>query len=341
MSAEFDEPQPVTAPGSVTPGWAAFMVLQMALWATSYPVVAMVVGDANGLTGLELTAVRGIASAVILSPVWMFALAGRKLPPISDTLRILAWGGWYFGLTLICFNTSIEWGRPELSGVLFAGFPIVLAAMAALLGVEKWDRRAVPYVLIALCGALIVVTRGDFGQIAVLGEDLRATGLMLVTLVMIAAYALGAKRLLATYPPLLFTALALAGGSIVLSVALLLAPGSIIGVLQFAPNPVLWGTLYLIVVCTCLTEWMSMTGLRKLSVLMIGVFNYLQPPLIVLFSMILPESRAAFGWPMVIGGLMILCGASAVGTMAPDRPPWPELVLRRWRRGNVEADTRP
>jgi|GEM_PF-6206586 len=337
MSAGSDEPQPVAAAGAVTPGWAAFMVLQMALWATSYPVVAIVVGE-NGLTGLELTAVRGIASAFLLSPVWMIALAKRGLPPVGDTLRIMAWGGWYFGLTLICFNTSIEWGRPELSGVLFAGFPIVLAAMAALFGVEKWDRRAVPYVLIALTGALIVVTRGDVRQIAVLGEDLRATGLMLVTLVMIAAYALGAKRLLATYPPLLFTSLALAGGSLVLLVALVLAPGSVIEVLKIAPKPVLWGTIYLIVICTCLTEWMSMTGLRQLSVLMVGVFNYLQPPLIVLFSMILPESRAAFGWPMVIGGLLILCGASAVGTMTPDRPPWPELLLRR-ARGIAEADT--
>lgn len=333
MSAASDS-QPLSA-SRVTPGWALFMVTQMALWASSYPAVGLVVAP-GGLTGLELTAVRGIAAALLMSPAWVIAAARRDLPPPGDTARIMGWGAWYFCLALICFNTSIEWGRPELSGVLFAAFPIILAMLAAALGVERWDGRAVPYVLVALSGALLVVTRGDLRQMGVLTADLRATGLMLLTMVLIALYALGAKRLLQTYPPLLFTSLALAGGGIALLLVLLLLRDPVLLRLS-GLNPLLMGCLvYLILVCTCLTEWMSMTGLRHLSVLMIGVFNYLQPPLIVLFSMILPESRAAFGWPMVIGGVLILCGASTVGTMSPDRPPWPEGL---WRRLRPTAET--
>lgn len=314
--------------GPLTPGWAVFMTAQMVLWASSYPGVAIATGT-GGLSGIELTILRATVATVLLTPVWWNGWRTGSLPPTADIWRILGWGAWYFAAALICFNTSIALGRPELSGILFAGFPIMLAAMAALLRVEPWDARAVPYVLLSLAGALLVVTGGNLRQIGVLGADLQATGLMLLAMLLIARYALGAKKLLATYPPLQFTAIALTGGALaLLPLGVLLGGGAWTKPLV-APLPVLVAALYLILVATVLTEWMSMTGLRRLPVLVVGVFNYLQPPLIVLFTLLLPGAAERIGWSLIAGALCILCGASAVGTMQPDRPPWPEAVFRR------------
>ncbi|HYE78877.1 MAG TPA: EamA family transporter, partial [bacterium] len=205
------------------------------------------------------------------------------------------------------------------------------ALLAALFRVERWDPRALPYVLLALLGALVVVTRGDFSRLTVLTADARATLLMLGCLVMVAAFSLGAKRLLATVAPLPFVTLACTGGALFLLAAAALTGQAFLPRLVDLPPTPRWALFYLVAVNTIGTEWMSMTGIRRLPILVIAVFNYLQPPLVALFSLLVPGTGASLGWPMVIGGLAILCGASAVGTMRPGSPPWPEALLRRLR----------
>ena len=290
------------------------MTVQMALWALSYPVIKLVTAP-DALDGFSLTVVRTVLAAAILSPLWIVFAIRKQLPPRADLLRILGWGAWYFGGALVCFNASVAIGRPELSGILFSGFPIILALLAAAVGLEAWHPEALPFVLVSLLGAVIVVTRGDLRALGVVANDLPATGLMLVSMLMVAAYAIGAKRLLATYQPLLFVTLSLTGGALALLLISACIADPVWSRLPHLDHPTRNALIYLILMNTIATEWMSMYGLRRLSVVVIGVFNYLQPPLVVLFSLLLPGNHEGIGWPLAVGGALILYGAGIVGRL--------------------------
>lgn len=329
-----DTPQTTPTPvARLSAGWAVFMALQMSLWALSYPIVALATTGPGSLNGFEVTGLRATLGSLVLLPALIATGFRHALPSTKDCLRILGWGAWYFGAAQTLFNAAIDIGGPVLSGVIFAGFPITLTLLAAALGVEQWDRRALPYVLLALAGAVVVVTKGDLSRLTVLTEDLRATLLMLGCLAMVAAYSIGAKRLLQTTEPLTFVAIACSGGALALLAAGYAFGSPFLERLPDLPPQPRWALYYLVMVNTVGTEWMSMTGLRRLPILIVAVFNYLQPPLVAVFSLLVPGSGAVLGWPLVIGGLAILIGASTVGTLQPGHPPWPQALLRRIRSG--------
>ncbi|MEO7994744.1 MAG: DMT family transporter [bacterium] len=332
-----DPAAPPADAAPLTTGWTVFMVVQMALWGLSYPIIAMATAD-GGFTSPELTALRTIGAAMLLSPVAGRAAFAGTLPPSRDIAKIIGWGAWYFAGALSCFNGSIAMGRPELSGILFSAFPIILALLAATLHIERLDQRAWPYIALSLLGATVVATNGDFAKLAVITNDLRATGLMSLSMVMVAGYVLGAKHLLRLYDPWLFTSLALLGGSVAFLLWSLVSGHPVI-----APGPrdlsALFAAVYLCLVNSLFTEWMSMASLKRLSVVLIGVFNYLQPLFAVLFTLCFPGEHTKIGWPLVIGGLAILCGASTVGTMRADADPWPVALWARLTTGSARGGT--
>lgn len=213
---------------------------------------------------------------------------------------------------------SVEAGRAAL---IVAINPIIIALASHLLFREPLGGRRAAGVLLSLCGALVVIARGDLtgllsGSIGI-GE-----WLLLGCVASWSLYTLIGRRVLGRLSPLVTVAYASLAGTVLLGLLSGMRGGFDTGVV---PNPVVWaGIGYLAVFGTVLAFVWFYAGVQAIGATRAAQFINLVPVSgVLLGALVLHEAVTA---SILGGGIMVI-----LGLWLTNRPSAPKLSAKSAR----------
>lgn len=266
-------------------------------WASGFVAGKLALGE---MSPLPVAAWRYAVAAVILLP---FALRQWPAEGLGPAARPLAWmvvcGGvlypWLFLLALSRTSATN-------TALLIALNPVLTLLLSPLVG-ERLDRRRIAGVLLALAGAMVVITHGDFAHLAALsfsGGDLLA----LAAAGAWATFNLTSRGVVGRLTPA-FTncTIYVIGG---LSLYLLAQGDEPLAQLRAATPTALSGIVLMAVLSSVIAGQFFLIGLRTVGVSRTVVFVYVVPVLTALMSTTLLGER--FELAQAVGGTAVLAG---------------------------------
>jgi O-acetylserine/cysteine efflux transporter len=275
------------------------------LWGTTVPLTKLAVG---WLGPGWLTVVRFAVAALLL------AWPARRHLRAALTPSVLGWGAVGYGLVLVLQNAGVARTSVSHAALLVGTTPVLVALIALGLGRGRAGVLSWVGFLAALGGVGLVALDG--------GGSATRTGdvLVLVSLVVSAAYVVAQPRLLAGRDPVAVTAVQLAAGALV---ALPIA-GLFDGVPAAPPGPLALLVLAGLIVAGTLGPFTLFAyGQSRVTAEVAGAFLNLEP----LVGAVL--GALAFGDPL--GAPQLLGGTAILGGIALSAAP----LLRRTRPARV------
>jgi drug/metabolite transporter (DMT)-like permease len=276
----------------------------MIVWAANF----IVVKDAlRTLPPVGFTFLRyGLASIALLAILRV--TEGSIRPPRPDTLRILFLGGFGFGLYQILWTTGLQSIPAGDSALIIASTPVLVAVLAVVSGADTLTPMKFAGAALSFLGVVIVIAAG-------VGIELRgsATGsaLTLAAAACWASYTAFAAPVLRRHSPLVLTAWATVGGTIVLfpiGLAQLLAPGALDEIVGGRLVPIALAITYSGVLAAALANIIVFNGVRLLGPTRVITLQSFVPAMaVVLAYLFLGEPiRPA----QVVGGAVIVLGVA-------------------------------
>jgi drug/metabolite transporter (DMT)-like permease len=276
----------------------------MIVWAANF----IVVKDAlRTLPPVGFTFLRyGLASIALLAILRV--TEGSIRPPRPDTLRILFLGGFGFGLYQILWTTGLQSIPAGDSALIIASTPVLVAVLAVVSGADTLTPMKFAGAALSFLGVVIVIAAG-------VGIELTgsATGsaLTLAAAACWASYTAFAAPVLRRHSPLVLTAWATVGGTIVLfpiGLAQLLAPGALDEIVGGRLVPIALAITYSGVLAAALANIIVFNGVRLLGPTRVITLQSFVPAMaVVLAYLFLGEPiRPA----QVVGGAVIVLGVA-------------------------------
>lgn len=300
--------------------WVAIL-FALVTWASAFPGIraGMRIG-ADGVIGPDgfgpfaLAALRFITCSLVLI---IYAVGTRMKMPDRRDLPQLALAG-FLGISV--YHSVLNYAEMRVSAaaaaVIIASSPIFTAVLARVLLGERTTFRKMLGIGVAFLGVVIVAT-GESGGI---GFEPTAL-LILVSAFCYAAYAVLAKRPLATYSSLQVTAVSMWFGTIPL---LVFAPSMLAQMADAHPSAILSG-VYLGIFPSALAYMSWNYALSRIPVTSLVVFLNSQPVTAAIIAWLwLGEVPT---WVTVLGGAVALAGIA--------------IVQLRGRRGRPEVPAVP
>jgi len=257
----------------VRPGLGTFVVLTLLVvfWASAFPAIKI------GLAGLgpaHLTLARHLVASAAFLP-FLLAFRGRLWPERRDLGRFVGIGA--IGITT--YHLALNFGEVHVSAgassLIIATAPALTALVAWRLTGERLPAVGWWGTAVALAGvALVVLGDGDVGVVH------PAAGLVLVSALATALFAVLQRPLLARYRPLEVTAYVTWGGTLPL---LVFVPG-FGGALGAAGGPALLAALHLGIVPSAIAYTLFAIALSRASAPIVTSFLYLVPVVALLLS---------------------------------------------------------
>lgn len=253
----------------------AFLTLALAntLWAGTYTAGKVALRE---LSPVELNALRFLLASAILAPV--LVRGWRQIAWTRATVLTLAqcvFFGWVLNKTLEYVGLNLSTASD--TALLISTESLFTAILSWTLLREPVRRAGLLSLAVGLLGAYLIVERGLVPTLHPGGGSLRVVGdvLIVLSLLVEAAYTVRGKSAVASMPPLLFTAVTIAG-SLVFWV-----PAGAVNVLR-SGLPHLsaagWlGVLYMAVVATVTAYWLWFRGLRALDGSAAAPMLFIQP----------------------------------------------------------------
>jgi O-acetylserine/cysteine efflux transporter len=307
---------------------AAIVALAAAgtLWGLTVPLSKL---------GLEWLGPGWLAVARFAIAAPLLALVARRRLRAALTPAVVAAGAVGYGVVIVLQNVGIERTSVSHAALIVGAVPVLVAAIAAVLGRGSGGRLMWAGSLVALAGVALVAGGGGAGT-SVAGDLL-----VLLSVTMSAAFIVAQPGLLAGRDPAAVTAVQLgAGGLAALPLAILRegappAPaeaGTVVAVLALA----LTGTL--------LAFWLFAWAQARVPAELAGAFVNLEPLVGALTGAV--AFHDVVGPAQVVGGALILAGIG-LGALprdrkaaaVPERPP--VHAARRSRPGSALRDARP
>jgi O-acetylserine/cysteine efflux transporter len=248
----------------------------------------------------------GVARFAVAAP--LLALVARRDLRAALTPAVAAAGALGYGLVIVVQNAGIERTSVSHAALIVGAVPVLVAAVAAMLGRGSGGRLMWVGSLLALAGVGLVAGGGGAGTSP--AGDL----LVLLSVTMSAGFIVAQPGLLAGRDPAAVTAVQLgAGGLAALPLAVVLegapaapaTPGAVVAVLALA----LTGTL--------LAFWLFAWAQARVPAELAGSFVNLEPLVGALTGAVVFHD--VVGPDLIAGGVAIVAGI-AVGVMA-SRPP--------------------
>lgn len=285
----------------------------------------MVVWAANFIAvKVAIEAVPPVAFSFVrfgLVALCLLALArrieGALRIPRRDLVPIMALGGLGFGLYQILWTTALTDTTAGTSSLLIATTPIFTMLLASVAGSDRLGRHRVAGAAISFVGVALVAAAGDglgvggrlVGELMTLGASL-SWGIYL---------AFGSP-FLRRHSPLLTTAWAMAGGSLVL------APLGIAQLATVDPASITPGIVgafaFSALLAAAAANVIVFRAVRRLGPTRVANFQFLVPAIAVVLGALLLGERIFLG--QVVGGAGIVAGilvARRAPAGAPARPP--------------------
>lgn len=281
----------------MSPGTLVVLGFLVVLWASAFPAIKV---GLEGYGPAHLTLLRHVVASLAFVP-FLLAFRRRLWPDRRDLPAFLGLG--VVGMSV--YHLALNFGEVHVSAgatsLIIATAPALTALVAwALTGdrlpVLGWVGSAVSFAGVAL----IVLGDGAVGRIH------PAAGLVLVSALATALFAVLQRPMLTRYRPLEVTAFVTWGGTLPL---LAFAPGVATAVLA-APAPSTWAVVHLGVVPSAIAYTLFAIALSRAPAPIVTSFLYLVPVVALLLSWWwlgeVPSSLTVVGGAVAVVGLVLV-----------------------------------
>ncbi len=292
---------------AMTPLLAFKLTMVAALWGGTF-IAGKILAQSLPL----MTAAFGRFFVASILLVFVAIKMEGKLPRLNREQILLTAVLGFTGIFLynICFFGALARVPAGRTSLFVSLTPIVTAVLAGLIFSERLGVRRWAGILVALIGAIVVITRGDLiGGIADISQSLGLGELMMLGAVFSwAAYTLISRKALETLSPIVATTYGTLWGFVFLTIG---AMGEFKDVDWFHLDWRVWTSVfYLGAFGTVLAFIWYYQGIQTVGPSRTAIFTNLVPAFGVLFS------AALLGEPilisMVVGGLIAVLGVSLV-----------------------------
>ena len=270
------------------------------IWGASFIATKVALAEVSPATVVWLRFAMGVALLAVV-----VTLSRQWAPVDARTLAAFA----LLGLVGITFHqwlqsTALVTSRASTSGWIVASTPVFMAILGRLVLKERLGAGRIAGIALAALGVVLVVTRGNPGEL--LHGRFGAPGdlLILVSAPNWAVFSVLSRRALRSHPAIRMMAYVMAIGWALSAVPLAAGPGlSEIGALSARG----WGAVaFLGVACSGLAYIAWYDALQRLSASEAGALLYLEP------LVAMAVAAAVLGEPVtgasVVGGAVILLG---------------------------------
>jgi len=291
----------------MTPLLAFKLTMVAALWGGTF-IAGKILAQSLPL----MTAAFGRFFVASILLVFVAVKMEGKLPRLNREQILLTAVLGFTGIFLynICFFGALARVPAGRTSLFVSLTPIVTAVLAGLIFSERLGVRRWAGILVALIGAIVVITRGDLiGGITDISQSLGLGELMMLGAVFSwAAYTLISRKALETLSPIVATTYGTLWGFVFLTIG---AIGEFKDVDWFHLDWRVWTSVfYLGAFGTVLAFIWYYQGIQTVGPSRTAIFTNLVPAFGVLFS------AALLGEPilisMVVGGLIAVLGVSLV-----------------------------
>jgi len=284
-------------------GEQGFVTLHLALLAVQasfsgfHVVGKMILAD---IPPLALACMR----VLFATPVLLLIAARRGArPPALRCLPQLALLG-FLGVFLnqVLFIVGLNYTTPTNAAILMPSIPAFAVGMAALLGLERIGPYRLLGVILAICGALVILdpTRFSLGESTLFGNLL-----ILLNCLSYATFLVLQRPVLRQLP----WQTVIAGAFVFGTLGVLAVGGTTLVKLPASSlSPTTWmGVLYILIFPTALSYLLNSWAIQRSSALLAAAYTTLQPLLTALLSrFFLSEiltGRQAIGFALIASGL--------------------------------------
>jgi drug/metabolite transporter (DMT)-like permease len=292
------EAPPILLESTIVPSTAyAGLGLATIGWASAFIFSKVVLAE---MTPLPVAAFRYVVAAAVLLP---FALRRRPGGGFRRSAAAL-------GVMIVCGGVLYPWlflqALAETSAtntaILIALNPVFTVLLSPLAG-ERLTSRSFAGVMLALAGAVIVITKGDLRLLANLSAS-HGDLLAVCAAGLWATFTIASRGVVTQLQPAFINCLIYGSGGIVLS--LLAFEDGPWTQITLATPAALGALLAMAVLSSVLAGQLFLTGVRAVGVNRASVFVYLVPVLTAILAMLTLGERfeAAQGW----GGVSVLAG---------------------------------
>jgi drug/metabolite transporter (DMT)-like permease len=266
-------------------------------WASAFVAGKVVMAE---MTPLVASAWRYAVAAVILLPFAVRDLRPHRLRALLVPFGILLLcGGIIYPW---CFLSSLKFTSATNSALLIALNPVFTVLAAPLVG-ERLTAHRLTGVLVALAGAVIVITHGEVSRLLGLSLN-RGDVLALGAALTWAVFNLIGRRVVLHLSPAAINCLVYVFGGVALA-AIGFSEGPLQQLLS-ASRAALSGILVMSVLASVLAGQLFLLGLRGIGVSRSVVFIYLVPVLTAALSALMLDEAVTL--PQVAGGTAVLVG---------------------------------
>lgn len=290
------------------------VLLVVVCWAANFVVVKAAIAD---LPELVFTGIRYVLASLSLL-VLLRLRTGSIRVPVRDLVTALSLGVLGFGVYQVLWITGLTTITAGESALLVATSPVIVALVAAAIGVEALSLGKSLGVVISFVGVAIVITAG--GEIT-LGASLVGDLLTLGGTVAWASYTALTARVMRRMDVVPLTAWAVVGGTLVV-VPLAIVQGATTPGLTIDGGHVA-AIAYSGILAAGLANVLISHGVRLVGPTRVTVLQYGVPPLaVVMGALFLAEPilpRHVVGGAVIVLGVVVM-RAAATRTLAVPRP---------------------
>jgi len=289
-------------------------LLRIAAAAVVWGTIPLVLRAADGASAVKVFYRVAIAGVAMLA--WM-AVRGRlgELTALSRRkLLSVAGQGVLLTVNWLLFLTALDMTKVAVAELLGYTGPVFVAALAPFVSKERFDRRIVLPLVLALGGIVVILAPQGIR----LGSGRETIGAVLAfcSALTYAALLLRSKRIIRDISSSALMVVEYGVASLLLLPALLLMPGP--------STPLAVGALVTLgLVQTAATGLLFLSGLRRVRTDHAAIIMYGEPVSAVLFAAAFLGE--ALTWPTLLGGAMVVGGGALVARLdagyGPEAPP--------------------
>jgi drug/metabolite transporter (DMT)-like permease len=259
----------------------------------------------TGLSQADFLLARfGFSSLLILPLLWFRRAAVRAI--LTDCPGRIA----LMGISSIALYNILQLVgqaevNPSVAAVVIALEPLLAFVMVWAIGAEKPDRWKLTGLVMAIVGLTIMTTGGAFGKSGAVPGAISMAAMLLSPACWALATVLG-KKPTTRHDPLSVAALSMVFGTLPL-IPLPWITGGRMATLASQPVEFHLTLAFMVLFPTVLSVLLWYSALRHLSVMGLSIYLFLTPVHGVAISAL---TREMPGWPVFVGGAVILAGVA-------------------------------
>lgn len=277
-------------------------------WGTSFAAVKLGMG---ALSPVQFIFMRTLFATIIFVLVLARTEKSKRSIDKSDVgyifyLAFMGIGGYF-----VVQYTALKYTTTVNASLLIGIAPIAVAIYSHFFTEDKLGVMRIVGTLLCFVGIIFIITKGNLSSIS-FGDTMFGDLLMILNAIMLAAFSIGAKRMLVKYDPFIVVAYMNIFALIMMApfvfTSNFISPVSLLDKIDLIDYKVILSSLYLGVTCTVLGYYSWYRGIKDIGASRTAVFNYINPLVASIMSFMLFDE--GIGMFTLLGGLCIIGGVS-------------------------------